>query len=123
MASTHYLSTAPASVFVSHATRNVPQSESWSSPALALEQLHGLSQNLNVQDFEVTPVQAWFRMVQDDRRMVESVMKEGVMETLKRELGGLVRCKGFGAVIGIDEFERVVEEVLGRNGEACVAVG
>ena len=40
-------------------------------------------------------------------------MKKGVVEMLNQKLGGLVACRGFGAVLEMEDFERVTEEVLG----------
>ncbi|KAK3900289.1 hypothetical protein C8A05DRAFT_17388 [Staphylotrichum tortipilum] len=80
---------------------------SWESSALTLRNLHGLASSLRKDDeVELAPVQAWFELVR--RFGVGEVMREGVLERLKRELGGGVRCPHFGAALGRGVFEGVV---------------
>ncbi|KAL2124570.1 hypothetical protein VTJ04DRAFT_935 [Mycothermus thermophilus] len=89
---------------------------SWRTSALTLRALHGLAATLASADpdgAELTPVQAWFelaRRVGHDRLLVPSVL-----EALKRELHGLVKCRMYGACMRRDEFEGVVGRVLGLD--------
>ena len=56
-------------------------------------------------------MQAWFELVR--RFGVDMVMAEGVLEALRREFVGVVRCPHFGAVVERGAFESVVGRVLG----------
>lgn len=69
-----------------------------------------MSLSLATSDFEITPVQAWFLLV--EKYDVRKVVEERRMEALKRGLGGLVGCWAFGAVMDRERFWRVVEEVM-----------
>lgn len=111
LASSYYLALAPPCHFKSDHP-GIQHHTSWESPGLALEQLHGLSKSLDVQNFEVTPVQAWFRIAEDSRWNIENIIREGAIEKLKKRLGVLVKCQCFGAVIEIEDFEAPVEEIL-----------
>lgn len=70
-----------------------------------------MSKSLSTSDFEITPVQAWFMMVEkyDVRRVIE----EKRLEALKRGLGVLVGCWAFGAVMDVGRFWEVVDRVMG----------
>ncbi|PQE13920.1 alanine racemase protein [Rutstroemia sp. NJR-2017a BBW] len=112
MASTHVYVSAPASSFTfsDPAPSSVP-SAPWPSPSLSLAQLHAMSQSLPKDDFEITPVQAWFEIV--ERYDVQKVAQEGTVTALKRALGPLVGCFDFGAVMEVGRFWEVVGEVMG----------
>ena len=85
---------------------------SWTTTALTLASIHGLASSLVPDDaVEVAPVQAWFELVR--RFGVDVVMAEGVLEALRREFVGVVRCPHFGAVVERGAFESVVGRVLG----------
>ena len=85
---------------------------SWTSTSLTLASIHGLASSLVPDDtVEVAPVQAWFELVR--RFGVDVLMAEGVLEALKREFVGVVRCPHFGAVVERGAFESVVGRVLG----------
>ncbi|KXX74967.1 hypothetical protein MMYC01_207432 [Madurella mycetomatis] len=83
-----------------------------SSPRLTLRSLYELACSLNpADDVEVTPVQAWFELV--GRFGAEVMMAEGVLENLKREFVGVVKCPHYGASLERAAFESVVGRVLG----------
>ncbi|KAH6650762.1 RNA polymerase I-specific transcription initiation factor RRN3-domain-containing protein [Chaetomium tenue] len=84
----------------------------WRSTSLTLRSLHGLASSLNPHDgVEVAPVQAWFELV--GRFGAERVMAAGVLERLKREFVGVVKCLHYGASVERGVFESVVGRVLG----------
>jgi hypothetical protein len=70
-----------------------------------------MSQSLAKDDYEITPVQAWFEIV--ERYDVQKVVQEETVTALKRALGPLVGCFDFGAVMEVGRFREVVEEVMG----------
>ncbi len=85
---------------------------SWRTTSLTLAAIHGLASSLVPDDaVEVAPVQAWFELVR--RFGADVLMAEGVLEQLKREFVGVVRCPHFGAVVERGAFESVVGRVLG----------
>ncbi|KAL2134892.1 hypothetical protein VTI74DRAFT_10527 [Chaetomium olivicolor] len=89
---------------------------SWKTSSLTLRSLHGLARSLNPDDaLELTPVQAWFELAR--RFGVERLMAAGVLDTLKRELVGVVKCPHFGASMERAAFESVVGRVLGGGGD------
>ncbi|PQE04201.1 alanine racemase protein [Rutstroemia sp. NJR-2017a BVV2] len=112
MASTHVYVSAPATSFnFSDPSPSSPPSAPWPSPSLSLAQLHAMSQSLPKDDYEITPVQAWFEIV--ERYDVQTVVQEGKVKALKRALGPLVGCFDFGAVMEAGRFRKVVDEVMG----------
>ncbi|KAK4158469.1 hypothetical protein C8A00DRAFT_39190 [Chaetomidium leptoderma] len=85
---------------------------SWKTSSLTLRALHGLASSLSPDDrVEITPVQAWFELV--GRFGVDVLMAEGVLERLRREFVGVVRCPHYGASLERGSFESVVARVLG----------
>lgn len=130
MASTMCMATAPESVFMGRRVvgpvsstctrgRKPPRPDpsapridlSWSgSPDISLESLHGLAVSLNPGDVELTPVQAWFELM--DRYPVERLLDEALLDELRMQLNGVVKCLSFGAVIERGAFESVVSRVL-----------
>lgn len=85
---------------------------SWHTSGLTLRSLYELACSLNpADDVEVTPVQAWFELV--GRFGAEAIMAEGVLESLKREFVGVVKCPHYGASLERAAFESVVGRVLG----------
>ncbi|KFA53086.1 hypothetical protein S40293_05312 [Stachybotrys chartarum IBT 40293] len=89
-----------------------PPDLQWQSPGLTLHTLYGIAQSLNLGgDLEITPVQAWFEL--SSRYPPSLLLQLDIMEALKREFNGLVRCVYYGAVISRLDFETVVDRVLG----------
>lgn len=68
-----------------------------------------MSGSLSKHDWEITPVQAWFLLVES--LGTEILTRKGVVEELKRRLGELVDCFGFGATLNEGLFWGVVGEV------------
>ncbi|TAQ89266.1 hypothetical protein B7494_g2403 [Chlorociboria aeruginascens] len=123
MASTYLYSSAPPSMFppethshISH-QHSAEQTQQWISPSLQLSNLYSMSLSLPKEDWEITPVQAWFlitSVIDDVGSLLEGQGKEGgKLEKLKEGLGDLVRCFAFGAVMDESSFWRVVNAVLG----------
>ena len=104
MASTLLYFHAPDPVF-----KNLDNA-SWTAPLVELRQLWEMSQSLPKGDFEITPVQAWFVLSQYYE--VGRVM--GHLEELKKGIGKIVTCWGFGAVMDEMKFWEVVKEVIGE---------
>ncbi|RAL60908.1 hypothetical protein DID88_010233 [Monilinia fructigena] len=112
MASTPMFAQAPPSAFQDPP----PSSESsWysSSISLSLAQLYAMSRSLPMSDVEITPVQAWFMIAEKYDSEIERVIEGRRIEGLKRGLGGLSRCYQFGAVMDVESFWEVVNEVMG----------
>ncbi|KAM0174266.1 hypothetical protein ACHAPF_006245 [Botrytis cinerea] len=110
MASTHIFAQAPAEAF-NESTSEV----SWFSSSITLAQLYAMSRSLPVSDFEITPVQAWFMMAEKYRNDLEKVVGQRNMNSLKRGLGDLSRCYQFGAVMDVESFWEVVDDVMTQN--------
>lgn len=88
---------------------------SWRATSLTLRAIHGLASSLNPDDqVELAPVQAWFELVARFGPAV--LLAEGVLEALKKEFVGVVKCPHFGAVMERGAFESVVARVLGGGG-------
>ncbi|TGO55224.1 hypothetical protein BCON_0095g00380 [Botryotinia convoluta] len=111
MASTHIFAQAPLEAF-NESTSEV----SWLSSSVSLAQLYAMSQSLPVSDFEITPVQAWFMIAEKYHNGIEKVVGTKTMNNLKRGLGSLSRCFQFGAVMDVDSFWEVVDDVMTQNG-------
>ena len=73
-----------------------------------------MSQSLAKNDWEITPVQAWFLLI--ERYDVKAVLGHGAgvarLDTLKSALGALVECFAFGAVMEVRRFWDAVEVVM-----------
>ncbi|TGO07649.1 hypothetical protein BTUL_0257g00100 [Botrytis tulipae] len=111
MASTHIFAQAPLEAFHESASE-----VSWLSSSVSLTQLYAMSQSLPVSDFEITPVQAWFMIAEKYHNDIEKVVGTTRMNNLKRGLGSLSRCYQFGAVMDVDSFWEVVDNVMTQNG-------
>ncbi|KAF7886724.1 uncharacterized protein EAF02_003371 [Botrytis sinoallii] len=111
MASTHIFAQAPLEAF-NESTSEV----SWFSSSVSLAQLYAMSQSLPVSDFEITPVQAWFMIAEKYHNDIERIVGTKTMNNLKRSLGSLSRCYQFGAVMDVDSFWEVVDDVMIQNG-------
>jgi hypothetical protein len=72
-----------------------------------------MSRSLPKQDWEVTPVQAWFLMV--DRYGIEKVVNGNGVERMRQGLAKLVECFAFGAVMDEGGFWEVVQNALGDS--------
>ncbi len=84
-----------------------------------------MSQSLPKGDWEITPVQAWFLLM--DRLGVnalvedggdggeKTVWNDGLIAKLKKGLAKLVSCFAFGAVMDEARFWDVVEEVFNEQ--------
>jgi hypothetical protein len=70
-----------------------------------------MSRSLPKQDWEVTPVQAWFLMV--DRYGIEKIVNADRVEKMRQGLAKLVECFAFGAVMDESRFWEVVQSALG----------
>ncbi|KAE8446160.1 hypothetical protein EG329_012533 [Mollisiaceae sp. DMI_Dod_QoI] len=135
MASTLLYTSAPPSIY-NPASNQPHEHASWNAPAheLGLRKLLDMSRSLELGTGEITPVQAWFVMVEryglgtllgvggsgfnGGRGGIGGVggqgrERESVLEKLKRALGKLVDCFHFGAVMDERRFWEVVEEELG----------
>ncbi|KAG4435957.1 hypothetical protein IFR05_008577 [Cadophora sp. M221] len=101
----------------------------WCVPPPNLQDLFQMSESMPKENWEITPVQAWFLLV--GRYGWERLLRgvgggigggreraggENVMDGLKRGLAKLVSCLGFGSVIDEAGFWEVVGGVLGEDG-------
>jgi len=92
--------------------------------------LYTMSQSLAKGDWEITPVQAWFlllerydilKLLSDSSPATSSLNPPrgengnggSKVEEIKRKLGKITDCFGFGAVIDRKRFWEVVESVMG----------
>ncbi len=77
-----------------------------------------MSNSLPKGDWEITPVQVWFMLVEryGVERLVKGVEAGKVREELKKGLSKLVGCWEFGAVVDVDKFWAVAESVIGVGG-------
>ncbi|ESZ93573.1 hypothetical protein SBOR_6056 [Sclerotinia borealis F-4128] len=111
MASTHIFSHAPLEAF-----DDLTSESSWLSSYISLAQLYAMSQSLPTSDFEITPVQAWFMIAEKYHHEIDKVVGERRIEYLKRGLGSLSRCYQFGAVVDVESFWEIVDEVMAQDG-------
>ncbi|KAI9650413.1 hypothetical protein NHQ30_000427 [Ciborinia camelliae] len=111
MASTYIFSHAPPEAF-----HDPTPESSWLSTSISLAQLYAMSQSLPTSDFEITPVQAWFMITEKYYNEIEKVIESRRMENLKRGLGNLSRCYQFGAVMDVESFWEVVDEIMAQDG-------
>ncbi|TGO41106.1 hypothetical protein BHYA_0026g00120 [Botrytis hyacinthi] len=110
MASTHVFAQAPLEAFHESVSE-----VSWVSSSVSLAQLYAMSQSLPVSDFEITPVQAWFMIAEKYHNDIEKVVGTRSMNNLKRGLGSISRCYQFGAVMDVDSFWEVVDDIMTQN--------
>ncbi|KAK1981430.1 hypothetical protein LZ30DRAFT_750045 [Colletotrichum cereale] len=120
MASTMCMSSAPARVYrtirrgEAETATHTWRADTGAGSALSLKSLLALAKTLNPGDIELTPVQAWFELAA--RYGAAALMRENVIEALKREFCGVVDCIHFGAIIERDAFESVVARVMEQVG-------
>lgn len=89
------------------------RSLTWQTAGLTLQNLHRLASSLNTPDKELTPVQGWFELA--SIYSAEVLLNKEVINSLKREFVGVVKCVGFGAVIEREAFDSVVGRVIGEH--------
>ncbi|KAF7865724.1 hypothetical protein EAF04_005890 [Stromatinia cepivora] len=111
MASTYIFSQAPPEAF----NDSSPES-SWLSSSISLARLYAMSQSLPTSDFEITPVQAWFMIAEKYHNEIEKLVEARRIKDMKIGLGSLSRCYQFGAVMDVDSFWEVVDEVMAQDG-------
>lgn len=127
MASTLVYHTAPTTIY--SPTNNSPtENASWTAPSQSLElkQLWDMSRSLPKGDWEITPVQGWFMLI--ERYGIRALLtvedvggrRESALDRLKRGLGKLTGCFSFGAVIDAARFWEVVESELGLPGQRTI---
>lgn len=106
----------------------------WRVPPLDLRGLYEMSECMPKENWEITPVQAWFLLVgrygwerligkPRESQSVSGRGSEKAIDGLKRGLAKLVTCLGFGSVMDEIEFWGVVGEVLGEGWEDEVGSG
>ncbi|CAK7223954.1 hypothetical protein SBRCBS47491_005382 [Sporothrix bragantina] len=87
------------------------QGLTWQAPDITLQTLYGLAVSLNpISEMELAPVQAWFELAA--RYPLPILLRKDVLNALKREFVGVVRCLYFGAVMERVAFESVVQRVV-----------
>ncbi|CAK7237121.1 hypothetical protein SEUCBS140593_009851 [Sporothrix eucalyptigena] len=87
------------------------QGLTWQAPDITLQTLYGLAVSLNpISEMELAPVQAWFELAA--RYPLSILLRLDVLNALKREFVGVVRCLYFGAVMERVAFESVVRRVV-----------
>lgn len=87
------------------------QGLTWQAPDITLQTLFGLAVSLNpISELELAPVQAWFELAA--RYPLSILLRLDVLNALKREFVGVVRCLYFGAVMERKSFESVVQRVV-----------
>ncbi|KAI3329000.1 hypothetical protein HD806DRAFT_269239 [Xylariaceae sp. AK1471] len=127
------LQSAPYNIFTQISDMQQPLSSS-STPTptpvtfpcqtLTLTNLRRLARTLNPSDTELAPVQVWFELA--SLYGVAVATDKDVLENLKRELAGEMRCVTFGAAVQRDVFEGVLDKVMGflpRSWERCEGMG
>lgn len=96
----------------------------WTVPTheISLKGLREMSNSLPKGDWEITPVQGWFMLV--ERVGIEKLLGKDVnsvfdgeerLGQLKKGLTELIQCWGFGAVMDEARFWHVVGQVLGED--------
>jgi hypothetical protein len=107
---------APESVYQERANfkrspRRSPPTFTWQGLRINLDALNGLAASLNPGDRELTPVQAWFELAA--RYQTGTLLDRSLLDALKREFKGVVKCVDFGAAIERQAFESVVYRMIG----------
>ncbi|CAD6441196.1 28bd1940-3704-4454-8e38-2bdd7b33415c [Sclerotinia trifoliorum] len=111
MASTQIFSQAPF-----RASNDPSPESSWFSSSVSLAQLYAMSQSLPTSDFEITPVQAWFMIAEKYHDEIGKLVEPRNINNIKKGLGSLSRCYQFGAVMDVDSFWEVVDEIMAQDG-------
>ena len=98
----------------------VPEGEelSWKACGLTLSSLYRLACSITDPDVEITPIQAFFELAKV--WPVDVLLSGDILDRLKREFLGVVKCPHYGAQIERGAYESIVERVLGRPGVAVV---
>ncbi|KAG9235503.1 hypothetical protein BJ875DRAFT_268692 [Amylocarpus encephaloides] len=114
LASTTLYSSAPLKVFPTlSAAVPVPTWTHPSSSAVTLANLEEMAKSLPKENWEITPVQAWFLLA--GRYGVEYLVRLGKLEGIRRELSTLVGCFAYGAVMDEARFWDVVAREVGEG--------
>ncbi|OIW35042.1 hypothetical protein CONLIGDRAFT_689256 [Coniochaeta ligniaria NRRL 30616] len=87
-----------------------PPPISWPASGLTLHSLYRLANSVNPSDLELAPVQAWFELA--ERYPLEILLRNDVMDRLKREFIGVVKCPHYGAAIERGAFESICARIL-----------
>lgn len=119
MASALLYSAAPASAFdfstqpseCNHQPVSKKTTTRWSAPILDISKLHAMSLSLPKENGEVTPVQAWFMLV--EKYGLDRII--GNIENLKSRIAPAVTCYSFGALIEETSLWPVAAETLGEH--------
>ncbi len=103
-----------------HQTIEAPAPGStWRVPFPALDNLYQMSESLPKENWEITPVQAWFFLLgrYGPKKLLARTADGGerAVDKLKRGLSGLVACLGFGSVMDEASFWEVVGKVMGEE--------
>ncbi|KAF2712748.1 hypothetical protein K504DRAFT_427344 [Pleomassaria siparia CBS 279.74] len=85
----------------------------WETPHLGLEKLLSLSFNFELQDGEVTPVQAWQQLREHPEFGGLEIAR---LRELVGELGKGAKCHGFGAVIETDTLSALMRGLFSGGG-------
>jgi len=88
--------------------QNTDAQKTWDLSKTDLANLLDLSKRLNL-DGEITPVMAWGMILGHDRF---SELSLSDIQTMSKELGGKIRCYGFGAVLEEFEVRDALQNVL-----------
>ncbi|KAL2068077.1 hypothetical protein VTL71DRAFT_16175 [Oculimacula yallundae] len=124
-----------------HPTIGASPGSTWLIPSPTLRGLYAMSQSMPKENWEITPVQAWFLLEERygwDRLLgkrnggdlgsrgagnggeeevgVRDEDADGVLDALKKGLAKLVKCLDFGSVVDERGFWGVVRSVLGEDG-------
>lgn len=99
-----------------------PKSDlSWKTEPLGLDKLYEISTSLPKSDWEITPIQAWFKLVERYPAHVflsyvpdstHSPRRQTLLDKLKQSLCGVVDCFAFGAVMDEARFWEIVEREM-----------
>ncbi|ERS97978.1 hypothetical protein HMPREF1624_06150 [Sporothrix schenckii ATCC 58251] len=101
----------PASTANHMDAHRASQGLTWQAPDVTLQTLYGLAVSLNpISEMELAPVQAWFELAA--RYPLSILLRVDILNALKREFVGVVRCLYFGAVMEREAFESVVQRVV-----------
>ena len=104
-----------SALIYSHAPEHVysdRENAQWTVPTLQLSQLYAMSQSLEKDVLEITPVQAWFTLlaVYDTAEL----LKDGKLDVIKAGLAGLTNCVYYGAALDLQKFWELVKGVMGE---------
>lgn len=94
----------------------------WQAPDVSLRSLYGLATSLNPSaDKELVPVQAWFDLA--SKYPLSVLLRQDVLDELKRGFTGVVKCLYFGAVMERRAYESVASRILDPIVASEAAIG